>query len=80
MNAYLKHLGRLGNRIYERNWQKLKRPIYTANGFETALVSSDELKGISTEKIDALVEMLYKGDLVSEDNKNKYSALHFSLR
>jgi exodeoxyribonuclease V alpha subunit len=77
---YWEHLGRLGNRIYERNWQKLKRPTYTANGFETALVTSDELKGISTEKIDALVEMLYKGDLVSEDNKNKYSALHFSLR
>ncbi|MBT1699628.1 AAA family ATPase [Fulvivirgaceae bacterium PWU4] len=77
---YWEHLGRLGNRVYERNWNKLKRPAYVSNGFESSLITSDELRGVSTEKIDAIVESIFNGDLSTEDNKNKYSKLHISLR
>lgn len=77
---YWEHLGRLGNRDYERVWFKLKRPTYKSNNLERHLITTDELKGISTEKIDSIVDAIYKGEILSEDKTNKYSLNHISLR
>lgn len=77
---YWEHLGRLGNRDYERVWSKLKRPTYRSNNLESQLITTDELRGISTEKIDLIVDAIYSYKIISEDITNKYSLNHYSLR
>lgn len=77
---YWEHLGRLGNRVYERNWNKLKYPTYVQNGLDSKLITTDELRGVSTEKIDDIINSISTGSVKSEDPKNKYSKFHFSLR
>ena len=77
---YWEHLGRLGNRIYERSWHKIKRPTYQLNNLESNLITTDELRGISTEKIDNIVEAIFKDNVAKDDQTNKYSLNHFSLR
>ncbi|HOJ07766.1 MAG: AAA family ATPase [Ignavibacteriales bacterium] len=77
---YWEHLGRLGNRIYERNWHNLKHPTYKANNLESKMITTDELRGLSTDKIDFIVEAIYLNNIVSEDKTNKYSLNHYSLR
>ena len=52
------HLGRLGNRVYERLWKNLKRPTYKANLLESDLLTTDELRGLSTDKIDAIIQQI----------------------
>ena len=68
------------NRDYERVWFKLKRPTYKSNNLETYLITTDEFKGISTEKIDSIVNAIFSGEILSEDKTNKYFPNHFSLR
>src|SRR4030095_15309914 len=55
---YWEHLGRLGNKVYERNWKNLKRPTYKTNGLDADLITSDELKGLSIDKIEKVIELL----------------------
>lgn len=74
------HLGRLGNRSYERVWHKLKRPTYQERKLESQLITTDELKGLSPDKIDKIVADISNDNIVTEDKTNKYSLIHLSLR
>jgi exodeoxyribonuclease V alpha subunit len=77
---YWEHLGRLGNRVYERTWKTLKRPSYVNAGLETKLITSDELRGISPVKIDTIIKSIANGSVANEDSSQKYSLFHYSLR
>ena len=77
---YWEHLGRLGNRVYDRTWKMLKRPTYVNNGLEVSLITTDELRGLSTEKIEKIVHLIAEHQVETEDPNNKYSQHHFSLR
>lgn len=77
---YWEHLGRLGNRTYERNWRNLKRPSYIEAGIEPSLLTTDELRGIGTDKIDEIIAFLQSNNVGNEDPTNKHSLHHFSLR
>lgn len=77
---YWEHLGRLGNRAYERNWKSLKRSSYLKAGIEPFLITTDELRGIAPDKIDTIITRLEANNVGNEDTSNKYSLHHFSLR
>lgn len=77
---YWEHLGRLGNRTYERNWKNLKRPSYMEAGIESSLITTDELRGLAPDKIDSIISLIESNNVGSEDSTNKYSLHHFSLR
>lgn len=74
------HLGRLGIASYVRNWKTLKRPTYEKNGFSESLITTDELKGLSIDKIEIIINLIAEGEVTTEDLSNKYSFHHFSLR
>lgn len=77
---YWEHLGRLGIKRYERQWAELKRSSYRSAGVEPQLVTTHELMGIAPDKIRTLVEQMLNGELGTEDQHNRYSLHHFSLR
>lgn len=77
---YWEHLGRLGNRVYERNWKDLKRPTYKSNSLENDLLTTDELRGLSPDKIENIIQLIVENKIETEDKTNKYSLHHFSLR
>lgn len=76
---YWEHLGRVTDRTYMNGWDK-RRAIYERQGDFERVVTTDELSGINDEKIGAIVEMLVRGEYSSEDESNRYSHHHFSLR
>jgi ATP-dependent exoDNAse (exonuclease V) alpha subunit len=77
---YWEHLGRLGNRVYERTWKNLKRPTYKANSLENDLLTTDELRGLSPDKIESIIKLIIDNNIATEDRTNKYSLHHYSLR
>ncbi len=77
---YWEHLGRLGNRVYDRTWYKLKRPNYFLNKLEPQLITSDQLNGIHGDKIKKIVDDIINDCVSTEDKTNKYSLNHYSLR
>jgi exodeoxyribonuclease V alpha subunit len=77
---YWEHLGRLGNRVYDRNWHKLKRPTYSTNKLESQLITTDQLNGIKGDKIKKIIADIINDSVTTEDITNKYSLNHYSLR
>jgi exodeoxyribonuclease V alpha subunit len=77
--VYWEHLGMLKKRSYVRDWDS-RLQIYKKQGDYDSLVTTHELKGISSEKIGKIIDGLISESLVSEDSSNRYSSRHFSLR
>jgi len=77
--VYWEHLGGLGSAAYVRDWDE-RRAIYEANGDGPRLLTTDERRGISDVKIEALIEALVAGSVPSEDASDRYSRRHVSLR
>lgn len=76
---YWEHLGRVTSKTYMSMWDK-RRKIYEIKGDLPNVVTTDELKGISDEKIEDIIEMMVEDKLVSEDSSTRYSEMHLSLR
>jgi exodeoxyribonuclease V alpha subunit len=76
---YWEHLGRLTDRAYVRMWDS-RRAIYESMGDFDKVMTTDELNGISDEKIGAIVRGVIDGTLATEDTSGRYSRLHVSLR
>jgi len=77
---YWEHLGRLGNKKYEWNWQNVKRKTYDEYGLMENLITTDERNGINPDKIKAIIEKIVSDLVDTEDGTNRYSRHHFSLR
>jgi len=77
---YWEHLGKLGNRNYESNWLEVKRPSYEKYGAINNLLTSHERNGIDPDKIKNIIELLISENLSTEDQTNRYSFHHYSLR
>ncbi|WP_196806475.1 ATP-dependent DNA helicase [Methylobacter luteus] len=76
---YWEHLGRVTSKAYMNDWDK-RRKIYEAQNDFDKVLTTDELHGISDEKIENIIEKIVNNTHVSEDNSNRYSNMHFSLR
>lgn len=76
---YWEHLGRVTSQAYMKDWDK-RRKIYESQNDFGKVITSDELHGISDEKIETIIENIVISAQVSEDNSNRYSNMHFSLR
>jgi exodeoxyribonuclease V alpha subunit len=76
---YWEHLGRVTSKTYMTLWDK-RRKIYEDKGDLPKVVTTDELKGISDDKIEQLIKMMVDNNLVSEDSTSRYSEMHLSLR
>jgi len=74
---YWEHLGELDLRDYFRDWQDRRR-IYEANGLGDALVTTDNLNGIKHEYLQAVIEDIMQGTLLSSKD-NPYSNHHYQL-
>lgn len=77
--VFWEHLGRVTSQSYMKDWDK-RREIYEAQDDFDKVVTTDELQGISDEKIERIVEKIVSNEQVSEDNSGRYSKMHFSLR
>jgi hypothetical protein len=76
---FWEHLGKVTSKTYMSLWDK-RRKIYEEKGDLSKVVTTDELKGISDEKIEQIIELIVDNKIVSEDNTSRYSEMHFSLR
>lgn len=76
---YWEHLGRVTSKTYMSLWDK-RRKIYEVKGDLPKVVTTDELKGISDEKIEHIIKMMVENNLVTEDTTSRYSEMHISLR
>jgi exodeoxyribonuclease V alpha subunit len=76
---YWEHLGRVTSKSYMNDWDK-RRAIYESQNDFSKVLTTDELRGISDEKIEQIVQRIVANDVVSEDDSNRYSTMHFSLR
>lgn len=77
---YWEHLGLLGKRSYERVWKTVKRPNYSSSNLDTSLITTDEIRGISPDKIENIIKLMIHDKVETEDITNKYSFHHYSLR
>ena len=74
---YWEHLGILDIKDYYEDWTK-RRQGYIENGYYENLITTDDLEGVSKEKIVKVVQDMLKNDLtVSEDER--FSKHHYNL-
>jgi hypothetical protein len=57
-----------------------RRKICEEKGDLLKVLTSDELRGISDEKIEQIISMIADNEMVSEESTSRYSEMHFSLR
>ena len=76
---FWEHLGLVTSRSYLNDWDK-RRKIYEDQKDIDKVLTTDELRGISDKKIEEIIEKLVLDKLISEDNSDRYSNMHFSLR
>jgi hypothetical protein len=67
----------LDTRKYYNDWQERKKN-YNEHGYEDFLVSTDDLNGISHDKIAGLIENIKEMDLKVTIG-NKFSKHHYEL-
>ncbi|MDH5231468.1 MAG: ATP-dependent RecD-like DNA helicase [Gammaproteobacteria bacterium] len=77
--VYWEHLGRVTSKSYMRGWDQ-RRKLYEGQGEFSKVITTDELSGISGNKIKLIIESLVRNEMQSEDSSNRYSKMHFSLR
>lgn len=77
---YWEHLGLLNKTHYKKQWLEIKLPEYRANNLLNNLITTDELYGISDEKIHVIINDILQDKLNNEDIYKKYSEHHYSLR
>ncbi len=75
---YWEHLGRVNSRSYMSDWDK-RKSLYEAQSDFDRVLTTDELNGISDEKIEKIVADLQANRLETEDKSDRYSRMHFSL-
>ena len=76
---YWEHLGLVTSQSYMNDWDK-RRKLYEAQSDFDKVLTTDELRGISDKKIETIIEKMVSNVLVSDDDSNRYSKMHFSLR
>ena len=54
--------------------------IYETQKDFDKVLTTDAMRGISDKKIEDLTEQMVMNHLVSEDDSDRYSRMHFSLR
>ena len=77
--VFWEHLGLVTSKSYMNDWDK-RREIYENQEDFDRVLTTDELRGISDKKIEEIIENIVLNELVSEDNSDRYSKMHFSLR
>ena len=73
---YWEHLGRVNSRSYMSDWDK-RKSFYESQGDFDRVLTTDELNGISDEKIDRIISDLQENRLETEDKSDRYSKMHF---
>jgi exodeoxyribonuclease V alpha subunit len=77
--VFWEHLGRVTSQVYMKGWDKRRKIYEDQNDFDN-VITTDELQGISDEKIEMIIENIVSNSLITEDFSNRYSRMHFSLR
>ena len=77
LKYYWEHLGLLGIKNYERQWFNYKLPTYKKHGLYDNLLTTDEKRGINSEKIDSLIEDIINNNL--KECSEPYSKFHYSI-
>ncbi|MDQ7815977.1 MAG: ATP-dependent RecD-like DNA helicase [Melioribacteraceae bacterium] len=77
---YWEHLGLLSKSYYKKIWLEIKLPTYSQHNLMDRLITTDELNGISDEKIEGIIQSIFEGNVNNEDKYKNYSEHHFSLR
>jgi len=74
---YWEHLGILDMKDYYTKWMQRKE-TYKKQGLYEQLVTTDDLNGINSNKIQAIIEMLLSGNL-KPNLPERFSKYHFTL-
>lgn len=75
---YWEHLGKLTDKSYVRNWKK-RVDIYKQKGELGNLITTDELSGISDEKVSIIIEDILHDNIRGDGDNIWYSKYHYSL-
>ena len=76
---YWEHLGLVTSKSYMNGWDSRRKIYKDQNDFDKVM-TTDELRGISDEKIEGIIEQLVLNTLITEDESDRYSKMHLSLR
>lgn len=74
---YWEHLGRLDLEQYTSDWYE-RREAYAASGLLDQLVTTDDLSGVRSARIDDVIQAMIAGDVPSSENR-EWSNHHFVL-
>ena len=74
---FWEHLGMLDTRKYYNDWQD-RRKNYREHNLEEFLITTDDLNGVKSKKIDELIEHIKEQEL-KETLGNKFSNHHYEL-
>lgn len=77
---YWEHLGLLSKKHYKMQWLEYKLPLYKKYNLLDSLITTDELNGISDEKIIKIINDIFENKIDNEDKYKHYSDHHYSLR
>lgn len=75
---YWEHLGKLGNRSYERDWEE-RLELYKKEDLLGKLVTTDERRGIDDKKIEQIILDIVCDGLKSDVSDKIYSNHHYYL-
>lgn len=75
---YWEHLGKLSDRSYTKDWLE-RRSIYQKENLMEHLVTTDERRGISDNKIEDIILAIISDDLKTDVTENVYSNHHYYL-
>jgi hypothetical protein len=75
---YWEHLGKLGNRSYEKDWEE-RLTLYKKEKLLENLVTTDERRGIDDKKIEQIILDIACDGLKSDVTDNLYLKHHYYL-
>ena len=75
---YWEHLGMLTDPTYRKNWRE-RFEIYKNNGDYERVITTDELNGISDERIESVIHNIINNKITGKTNSVEYSQNHYSL-
>lgn len=75
---YWEHLGMLDRRDYASDWRS-RVAGYRAEGLADALVTTDDLGGVRHDRLQAVIDDIVRGTLVSDGEAREFSDHHYIL-
>jgi hypothetical protein len=75
---FWEHLGMLDRRDYAADWRSRVKG-YRAEGLASSLVTTDDLGGLRSDLISALIDDIVRGSIAGDPDSREFSDHHYCL-